>query len=153
MSTVDIVGWILTGLVIVACLLAAWRFVALRHTGTKAVMRRLPARENRGWRHGVLRYRGERLDFFKLRSVSPKPDLTFERSGFLLKDRRDLTSLEQRFMVPERKVLVVKTSLGEFEWVLDSHAEMALLAWVESAPTQPMQRMDVKTAQKYFKDR
>ncbi|QMV85091.1 DUF2550 domain-containing protein [Corynebacterium hindlerae] len=149
----EIIGWIIAVLGVVLFLLAAWRFIAHRANGTPVLIRRMPAKDGRAWRHGVVRYRGNILDFYKLRSVSPSPDVTFERRGFSLKGRREQTAREQKFMEPGLKVLVVQTSRGEFEWAMDSHAEMALLAWVESAPTQPLQRMDVKTAQKYFKDK
>ncbi|MEJ5998671.1 DUF2550 domain-containing protein [Corynebacterium sp. H130] len=149
----QILGWLFIGLFIAVCLLALWRFLAYRANGTQALIRRMPASNSRGWRHGVIRYRGDIIDFFKLRSVSPSPDVTFVRHGFVLKGRREQTAFEQRFMEPGYRILSVETPRGEFEWALDRHAEMALLAWVESAPTQPLQRMDVKTAQKYFKDK
>ncbi|QGU01788.1 hypothetical protein CKALI_04550 [Corynebacterium kalinowskii] len=149
----EIVGWLFIALFVLISLLALWRFLGLRAQGTQVLIRRMPSRDTRGWRHGVIRYRGDLLDFYQLRSVSPKPDVTFERSGFALKGRREQTTFEQRFMESNRRILVVETKRGEFEWAVDSHTEMALLAWVESAPTQPLQRMDVKTAQKYFKDK
>lgn len=149
----QILGWLFISLCVLVALLALWRFLAYRANGTQALIRRLPAKGSHGWRHGVIRYRGEMIDFYKLRSVSPSPDVTFERHGFSLKGRRDQTAFEQRFMEPGVRILVVDTRRGEFEWALDRHAEMALLAWVESAPTQPLQRMDVKTAKKYFKDK
>lgn len=149
----EIIGWVFIALFVLVCLLALWRFLVLRAQGTPVVIRRMPARESHGWRHGVIRYRGDVIDFYQLRSVSPRPDVTFERRGVALKGRREQTSFEQRFMVPGRRILVIETNRDEFEWAVDSHSEMALLAWVESAPTQPLQRMDVKTAQKYFKDK
>lgn len=149
----EIIGWLFIGLFALVCLLALWRFVKLRAQGTQVLIRRMPANSARGWRHGVIRYRGELIDFFMLRSINPTPDVTFARHGFVLKGRREATSVEQKFMESQLRILEVETNRGVFEWAVGPHTEMALLAWVESAPTQPLQRMDVKTAQKYFKDK
>ncbi|MEJ6014316.1 DUF2550 domain-containing protein [Corynebacterium sp. H127] len=147
----DIVVLTFIALIALLACLAVWRFLNHRHSGTQVLMRRVPAQDARGWRHGVIQYHGEKLDFYKLRSISPNPDISFDRCGFLLKDRRNQTAFEQKFMESSRRIIALKTNQGEFEWALDPHAEMALLAWIESAPTQPLQRMDVKTAQKYLR--
>ena len=67
--------------VVALCASGLWRFANVRNSGARAMMRRLPAHGVHGWRHGVLRYDGERLLFYKLRSLSFSHDVALDRRG------------------------------------------------------------------------
>ncbi|MDU0478430.1 DUF2550 domain-containing protein [Staphylococcus chromogenes] len=146
----DYLLWGLTLLVLAVAILAVWRFFTQRSRGTQVIVRRLPAKGSHGWRHGIIRYRGEQVECFKLRSVSPSPDIVLRRDELVLSSRREKTAAEQRFMPNHMRIVVVKSRRGTCEWAMDAHSEMALLAWLESAPTRPIIRMSPRDARKYF---
>lgn len=140
------VKYVLIALVVVFVLLAvlaAWRFAAIRSRGTSILIRKLPATGVHGWRHGVIQYQGERLQFFKLRSLAPRADAVFLRSGIDMQGHRERTSAEQDvFSNPQ--ILKFNHDGTSYEAAMSPHAEMAFTAWVESAPDSRMSKMDPK---------
>ena len=68
---------------VLAALVAAlgYRLWNLRQGGTMAIMRDLPAVGGAGWRHGVMRYRGGELVFYRLSSLRWWPDRRLSRRG------------------------------------------------------------------------
>lgn len=126
--------WTLVVLAVGALLLAAWRFFTLRSRGTNVIMRSLPAHGIHGWRHGLLRYHGNDLEYFKLRSLSPMANLILSRLSMSLLERRSPTTEEAAFMSPGLNILTVKNKENEFELALDCNGEMGFTAWLESAP-------------------
>lgn len=149
---------------IAALAAAAWRFFSLRSRGTNVIMRELPASGNHGWRHGTLRYGGETLEYFKLRSLMPWANLVLDRREVEILGTRNISESEAEFMPDEVKILTI--AVGEhrgenhgeyleehetsgkilegkrYEVGLEAHGEMALRAWVESAPDLRQQRVD-----------
>ncbi|WP_233195533.1 DUF2550 domain-containing protein [Corynebacterium sp. 13CS0277] len=139
--------WTILGIVALAtCAHAAYRFLYLRPHGTPIVMRTLPADGGHGWRHGVIRYSDGVLDFFQLRSLSRKPDITLQRMGTTLVERRSPREDEAHTLESFLKVLVVAAGGKEYELALDLRGETAFTAWLESAPTQRLERSDAATA-------
>lgn len=122
---------------------AAWRFAMVRNSGSRAMMRELPAEGVHGWRHGVLRYDGERLLFFKLRSLTFHHDVELDRRGVAFEGFRDVTEDERQFMPEICHVLRFSGPTGEFEFAADKHTEMGLVSWVEAAPDARKERIDV----------
>lgn len=129
--------------VTVAAAAAVWRFVVLRNSGAPGLFRRLPANGLHGWRHGVVRYKGEELEFFKLRSLSFFHDLSLQRRNVAITGVREPTEQERGFMPGIDTVLSLSTSGGEYEFAGTRHAEMALVSWVEAAPDRRQQRRDL----------
>lgn len=122
---------------------AAWRFSMVRNSGARAMMRELPAEGVHGWRHGVMRYDGERLLFFKLRSLTFHHDIELDRRGVEFEGFRDVTEEEREFMPEIGHVLRFSGPTGEFEFAADKHTEMGLVSWVEAAPDARKERIDV----------
>ncbi|WKD59444.1 DUF2550 domain-containing protein [Corynebacterium caspium] len=115
--------------------LAAWRFFTVRGTGTCAVLRSLPASGKHGWRNGELRYHGDVMKYYKVRSLSPMADFSFTRQNISLSGYRDLTPTEASFLFEGARAVIFSTSDGtRWELVLAPHAELAFTTWVESAP-------------------
>lgn len=138
----DIVIWVLIVIAVLAVLLAAWRFLTLRSRGTTVILRRLPAGGTHGWRHGTIRYNGDDLEYFKLRSISPMADLVFNRKTVEFHGTRELTAAESSFMASGLSVFDISFGGTRYEIVLDPHGAMALTAWVESAPDIRQERID-----------
>lgn len=138
----DIVIWILVVIAVLAVLLAAWRFFTLRSRGTSVILRRLPAAGPHGWRHGTIRYNGDDLEYFKLRSLSPSADLVFHRKTVEFHGMRGMTPEEAEFMAPGLQIFEIAVGDVHYELALDAHGSMALTAWVESAPDVRQERVD-----------
>ncbi|AIG64290.1 hypothetical protein CATYP_06350 [Corynebacterium atypicum] len=124
--------------------LAVRRFVTLRSTGATVVLRRLPARRIHGWRHGLIRYDGDLLHYYKLRSIAPGPDSSFHRTEITLGKRRELTPSEAAFMAEGSRVLEFRSGRADWEIALTPRAEMAFTAWLESAPDVRQERPDYR---------
>ncbi|AZA09465.1 DUF2550 domain-containing protein [Corynebacterium pseudopelargi] len=128
----------------VFAMLIAWRFITLRSRGTSVTLRRMPAQGVHGWRHGLFRYSGSSLQYYKLRSVLPFANVTFQRKDVALIGHRSLTEHEAEFLSPAQHILTVRFSSKEYELALEPRAEMAFTAWIEAAPDARMERIDVK---------
>lgn len=136
--------WLVWGIALLgvaALLLAAWRFFTLRSKGTAVVLRDLPATVG-DWRHGTLRYNGDDLQFYKLRSLSPSADRVFDRTHAAFNGHR--RPQDEDLEVLEGDSIIVQASMvdTEFEFALDSRSAMALIAWIEAAPSSRQERID-----------
>ncbi|APT84564.1 DUF2550 domain-containing protein [Corynebacterium aquilae] len=139
--------WLIWGFVaLILCAQAAYRYFYLRPHGTSIVMRALPADGGHGWRHGVIRYNDGVLEFFQLRSLSRRPDITLQRMDTHLMSRRKPREDETHTLESFLKVLVVESGGKEYELALDLRGETAFTAWLESAPTQRLERSNAAKA-------
>lgn len=139
----EILGYLVLLVLVVVCAAVIWRFTMFRNSGAQCLLRTLPAEGAHGWRHGVLRYMGEEARFYKLRSLSFKYDLSWDRRTVMFNGFRELSALEADFMPGIAGVLQLSGPAGEFEIAAARHAEMALVSWVESAPDLRAQREDM----------
>ena len=58
---------------LLAVLALSYRLWKLRQGGTAAILRDIPAVGGHGWRHGVIRYRGDEAAFYRLSSFAGGP--------------------------------------------------------------------------------
>ncbi|QGU04369.1 DUF2550 domain-containing protein [Corynebacterium comes] len=138
----EIVTWVLIVFAVLAVLLAIWRFLTLRSRGTAILLRRLPASGLHGWRHGTIRYNGDDLEYFKLRSLSPMADQVFTRQRLDLHAPRQVSPAESGFMAEGLSIATLCDAGTHYEIALDQHTLMALTAWIESAPHERQERFD-----------
>lgn len=122
-------------LLVALCIAVTYRLVVLRRGGTAAIMRKLPAVDGHGWRHGLIRYDDEGFTFFKLSSLKLAPDYRVARRDIGLPDRRGPRGDEFDIMSDEIVVLAVDTPERSYEIALDRGALTAFLSWVESRPS------------------
>lgn len=120
--------------------LAAWKFFTLRSKGNAVIARRLPAKGTHGWRHGRIVCDGQKLNMYKLRSLSPSADVILERKELTLHRQRSVTDAEGSFMSSSLQVLEISTSDDHFELAVDHSTAMALTSWLESAPDSRQER-------------
>ncbi len=139
--------WVLVALVLVATVLAAVRFFKLRSTGAQVLVRALPAKDSHSWRHGIVRYTADCLEFFKLRSVSPVADLRLNRLDIDVLSTRKLDDDEASFMPEATEAIHIKAGEREYELAVDLRSAMALNAWVESAPSRRKENINIKALQ------
>lgn len=127
------------GAAVVVVVLSAsgvWRFTVLRRTGSQGLLRELPASGIHGWRHGVFRYSDENLKFYKLRSLAFASDVVLRRRGSRVEGFRELTTAEREFMPRVDRVAVLSGPGWSYEFASDRRAAMALVSWIESAPSE-----------------
>lgn len=138
----DIIAGTLIILAVLAVLLAAWRFLTQRARGTLVILRRLPNEGTHGWRHGSIRYNGDDLEYFKLRSLFPTANLVLNRTDTEVVGRRDVTDAELEFMPAHIHILEFTSRDQRYELGVGAPGEMAFTAWVEAAPDRRRQRVD-----------
>lgn len=121
-----------------------YRLWNMRQGGTAAVLRDTPASGWHGWRHGVIRYRGDEARFYRLSSIRLWPDRRLSRRGCEIVARRAPRSDEIDIMTEATTVLELIDSSGEtprtYELALDGGALTAFLSWVESRPSPRARR-------------
>lgn len=140
----DIILSVLLLVIIGIAGIALWRFVMFRNAGARGLIRKLPAAGVHGWRHGVVKYTGEELQFYKLRSLSSNYDVSFDRRDLTFNGVRELSPDEQVIMPGVTTVLQLSSPMGDFEFAAERHVEMALISWVESAPDRRQERVDFR---------
>jgi hypothetical protein len=139
--------WIMVALVGVLLLVVSalsYRLWKLGQGGTPAILRDTPAVGGHGWRHGVIRYRGEEALFYQLSSLRLWPDRRLGRRGLEVISRRAPRGDEFDIMTDEIVVLELQDATGAqdrgYEMALDRGALTAFLSWVESRPSPRARR-------------
>jgi hypothetical protein len=129
-------------LVVVAAL--GFRLWKMKQGGTPAILRDLPAVGGHGWRHGVIRYRGDEARFYRLSSLRLWPDRRLSRRGLEVLSRRAPRGDEFDIMTDEICVLELQDATASpargYEMALDRGALTAFLSWVESRPSPRARR-------------
>ncbi|MHB2251217.1 DUF2550 domain-containing protein [Corynebacterium aurimucosum] len=129
-------------LLLVVFILAAVRFFTVRSRGTSILLRRLPSKDSHTWRHGLVRYDGEYMEYFKLRSVLPRANKRFNRLDIELGSTRPMDDDEASFMPSGYQIIRISIDGRDYEIASNAHGIMALNAWVESAPSKRQEKMD-----------
>jgi len=144
MIVIALIGVLL--LIVPALIIRLWN---LGQGGTAAILRDIPAVGGHGWRHGVLRYRGDEAQFYRLSSLRLWPDRRLGRRGLEVIARRSPRGDEFDIMTEETVVLELHDSTGNqdrgmqdrgYEMALDRGALTAFLSWVESRPSPRARR-------------
>lgn len=138
----DFFGWVLAALALMCVGLALLRLFTVRSQGTTVLIRTLPAQGENGWRHGILKYSGDTLKFFKLRSILPKSDLDFDRRLTHVESHRPPQDNELSFMPEVSRVLHIVSDGSEYEISAERRGAMGLVSWIESAPDVRQEKTD-----------
>lgn len=134
--------FVLILIILAVIILAAVRFFTLRSRGTTVLLRVLPAKDSHSWRHGLVRYSGEYMEYFKLRSVLPRANMRFNRLDITLNGIRSLDDDEASFMPASDQVMGISVHGKDYEIASDAHGIMALNAWVEAAPSKRKEKLN-----------
>lgn len=134
----------LTGVLLLIVLALIIRLWNLGQGGMAAILRDIPAVGGHGWRHGVLRYRGDEARFYRLSSLRLWPDRRLGRRGLEVVARRAPRGDEFDLMTEETVVLELLDATADaprgYELALDRGALTAFLSWVESRPSPRSRR-------------
>ncbi len=96
-----------------------------------------PRRGSRGWTLGVGRYRGDRVEWFRVFSLSLRPKRVFDRRAMRLGDRRTPEGSEAYALFTGHVVVATRTFEQDVEVALSRDSYTGLLAWLEAAPPDP----------------
>jgi hypothetical protein len=106
-----------------------------RHGGTFELSYRARSTSpGRGWLLGLGRYEGDRLEWFRIFSLSPRPKRVWQRSTLSYVDRREPEGVEQLSLYPGHVVISCETPGGAVELALDPSSLMGFQSWLEAAP-------------------
>ncbi|MBV8929417.1 MAG: DUF2550 domain-containing protein [Mycobacteriaceae bacterium] len=138
---------VLIAVLLSAVLALSYRLWKLRQGGTAAILRDIPAVGGHGWRHGVIRYKGEEAAFYRLSSLRLWPDRRLSRRGLEIVSRRGPRGDEYDIMTDEIAVLELRDTTPDrrrgYEMALDRGALTAFLSWLESRPSPRARRRTV----------
>ena len=127
-------GVLLLVLVLGVALIVRRRWLS-RHGGTFELSYRARASQpGRGWLLGLGRYTGDRLEWFRIFSLSPRPKMVWQRSTLNYVERRDPEGVEQLSLYPGHVVIRCETPAGDIELALGSSSLMGFQSWLEAAP-------------------
>ena len=137
----------LVSVLLVVVLALSFRLWKMGQGGTPAILRDRPAVGGHGWRHGVIRYRGDEARFYRLSSLRPWPDRRLSRRGLEILSRRSPRGDEFDIMIDDVVVLELQDVTGNqargYEMALERGALTAFLSWLESRPSPRARRPTV----------
>ncbi|WP_329136676.1 DUF2550 domain-containing protein [Streptomyces sp. NBC_01476] len=95
----------------------------------------------KGWVYGVARYSGDRVEWFRVFSYSPRPRRVLDRPAIEVLGRRDPQGSEELALLSDAVVLSCRHRGMSLELAMSDDALTGFLAWLEAAP--PGQRVNV----------
>jgi hypothetical protein len=98
-------------------------------------LRKEPPQEAGGWMLGVARYEADRLEWFKVFGLSPRPERTLARARLMVLDTRRARKGEGNVGAG----VLVRCGYGStvLEFVMTEPDYNGFAAWLESAPPAP----------------
>ncbi len=106
-----------------------------RHGGTfEMSFRARDESPGRGWILGLGRYSGDRLEWFRIFSLSPRPKRVWDRSSLAFDGRRAPEKGEQMALYPDHVVVVCQTTQGEIQLALSPGSLTGFQSWLEARP-------------------
>jgi Protein of unknown function (DUF2550) len=138
----DAVG-VLIGLVLLyGVALVIRRRVLSRNGGTFELSYRVRTeRPGRGLLLGLGRYADDRLEWFRIFSLSPRPKRVWRRPELTFGERREPIGVEQMSLYPDHVVVSCSTPQGPLELAMGHPALMGFQSWLESGPPGPAQQL------------
>lgn len=132
---VDVAGILLLLALAYGLALVVRRRLLARNGGTFELSHHLRTdRPGRGWMLGLGRYSGERLEWFRLFSLSPRPKRSWRRETLSFDGRRETLGAEQMSLYPDHQVIRCQTTTGEVELAMSSGSLTGFQSWLEARP-------------------
>ena len=131
----DVSGIVLLLLVVYGVGLVLRRRLLARHGGTFELSHRLdPGATGRGWVLGMGRYSGEKLEWFRIFTLWPKPKRVWHREQLMYDGRRETLGAEQASLYPDHVVIRCASRAGEVELAMSLASLTGFQAWLEAKP-------------------
>lgn len=140
--------WLVAALVALAIAVAVagaaiYRLSEVRRAGTPILLRRIPAAEDTGWRHGSAHYGDNTLIYYRLVTFWRGPTVRLVRSEINVVDRREPRGTEREIldgMIVLELAPGADGATGAYELGMTPDALTALQSWLESAPPRRARR-------------
>lgn len=132
-----VLATLVTVLVGLWAVVLARRLVLARGVGTfDCSLHRSNRRGRRrgGWVLGVARYEADRLDWFQVLTVSPRPTRSLARERLVILDQRQPDEVPSYAILPGWVVVLCAYGTSTLELAMSEAAYNGLAAWLESAP-------------------
>jgi hypothetical protein len=131
----DSAGVVLLVVICYGLLLVVRRRVLSRHGGTFELSVRVRSSQaGRGWVLGLGRYRGQRLEWFRVFSPSPRPRRAWERQDLRISGQREPTGQEAFALYGGHLVVECTTPRGPVELAMSPSALTGFSSWLEAGP-------------------
>lgn len=131
----DVAGVSLLLLVLYGAGLVVRRRLLSRHGGTFELSHRSAGgAPGRGWVLGLGRYSGERLEWFRVFSLSPRPKQAWDRTALTFDGRREPVGPERASLYPDHLVITCQSARGEVELAMSASSLTGFQAWLEAQP-------------------
>jgi hypothetical protein len=88
----------------------------------------------RGWILGVARYADEEVEWFRIFSLSPRPQVRLDRRGLVIQERRVPQGMEAHAVPHDSVVLTCTDRSGPVDLAVPAAAATGLLVWLEAVP-------------------
>jgi hypothetical protein len=135
---VDVIGLLVVLAILVVVALIVRRRTLARGGGTFDLsINRRPqtgVRSGRGWTLGIGRYTGERLEWYRVFSLNPRPSVVLERGHVQVSGRRDPEGPEVFALYAGNVIADCRTDRMRMQLGLSPESLTGLLAWLESGP-------------------
>src|SRR4051794_22824990 len=95
----------------------------------------------KGWRLGVARYEADRIDWYRVFSVSPRPGASLVRAELDVQDRRRPSGQESFAVLAGSIIARCRYRGSEVELAMTEQAYTGFASWLEAAP--PGQNVNV----------
>ncbi|WP_166140556.1 DUF2550 domain-containing protein [Nocardioides ochotonae] len=131
----DIAGVLVLLVLAYGLALVLRRRVLSRDGGTFELSYRMRAdRPGRGWVLGLGRYSGERLEWFRIFSLSPRPKRSWDRSSLSYEVRRVPEGHEEMSLYPDHVIIGCASPDGPLELAMSTASLTGFQSWLEARP-------------------
>lgn len=111
------------------------RILLSRGVGTfDCSLRRDIGRAAAGWTLGVARYESDRIDWFRLFTISPRPGRSLSRARLVIIERRQPQGSETYAVMPGAVIVRCAYGATTLELAMSESAYNGFATWLESAP-------------------
>jgi hypothetical protein len=111
------------------------RRVLSRNGGTFELSYRVRTEKaGRGWLLGIGRYSGDRLEWFRIFSLWPRPKESWQRSDLSYLGQREPEGVERMSLFGDHVVVTCSSPEGDVELAMSPSSLMGFQAWLEAAP-------------------
>jgi hypothetical protein len=112
----------------------ARRLLLARGVGTFDCSLRRGNRRGGSWVLGVARYEADRLDWFQVLTISPRPTRSLARERLVILERHEPEAIQSYAVLPGWVIVLCAYGTSTLELAMSEAAYNGLAAWLESAP-------------------
>lgn len=106
-----------------------------RYTGSfDCSLRASTERLGKGWVLGLARYEEDRIEWFRVFDLSPRPRRVLLRSALHVLDRRQPAGAEAFSVMPGAVIVRCSYASGPIELAMSGQSYTGFASWLESAP-------------------